>query len=80
VHLVNGHLSHASSSQPSQPAAWADYFNNTQFSSSSRPWMPALGNHENEPAASSLGYLPGQTRFTLPASHSKDDKGRLAAD
>lgn len=75
VHLVNGDLSYANNNQASQPAVWADYFNNTQFSAASRPWMPALGNHEIEAGNGELGYLSYQTRFTLPGNHSRDFQG-----
>lgn len=75
VHLVNGDLSYANSNQKAQPQVWADYFNNTQLSAGSRPWMPTLGNHENEPGNGPLGYLSYQTRFTLPRNHSDDFEG-----
>ena len=75
VHLVNGDLSYANSNQAAQPQVWADYFNNTQLSAGARPWMPTLGNHENEPGNGPLGYLSYQTRFTLPDNHSRDHQG-----
>ena len=75
VHLVNGDLSYANVNQANQPAVWADYFNNTQFSAASRPWMPTLGNHEIEAGNGPLGYLAYQTRFTLPGNHSGDYQG-----
>ncbi len=75
VHLVNGDLSYANSNQLSQPQVWAEYFNNTQLSAANRPWMPTLGNHENEPGNGPQGYLSYQTRFTLPKNHSSDFEG-----
>jgi hypothetical protein len=75
VHLVNGDLSYANSNQLFQPQVWAEYFNNTQFSAANRPWMPTLGNHENEPGNGPQGYLSYQTRFALPRNHSSDFDG-----
>ena len=75
VHLVNGDLSYANSNQLSQPQVWAEYFNNTQLSAANRPWMPTLGNHENEPGNGPQGYLSYQTRFTLPKNDSADFEG-----
>jgi hypothetical protein len=75
VHLVNGDLSYANSNQLSQPQVWAEYFDNTQLSAANRPWMPTLGNHENEPGNGPQGYLSYQTRFALPRNHSSDFEG-----
>jgi len=75
VHLVNGDLSYANSNQTVQPQVWAEFFNNTQVSSSARPWMPAIGNHENEPGNGPQGYLSYQTRYTLPSNGEKDFEG-----
>jgi hypothetical protein len=75
VHLVNGDLSYANSNQLTQPQVWAEYFDNTQFSAAYRPWMPTLGNHENEPGNGPQGYLSYQTRFTLPNNGSSDFDG-----
>jgi purple acid phosphatase-like protein/calcineurin-like phosphoesterase family protein len=75
VHLVNGDLSYANSNQLSQPQVWAEYFDNTQLSAANRPWMPTLGNHENEPGNGPQGYLSYQTRFALPKNHSADFEG-----
>jgi hypothetical protein len=52
---------------------WAEYFNNTQLSAANRPWMPAIGNHENEPGNGPQGYLSYQTRFTLPQNGEVSD-------
>jgi hypothetical protein len=75
VHLVNGDLSYANSNQMFQPQVWAEYFNNTQLSSANRPWMPTIGNHENEPGNGPQGYLSYQTRFTLPKNDTSDFEG-----
>src|ERR1700733_4148947 len=75
VHLVNGDLSYANSNQMSQPQVWEEYFDNTQLSSANRPWMPTLGNHENEPGNGPQGYLSYQTRFALPRNGSADFEG-----
>jgi hypothetical protein len=75
VHLVNGDLSYANSNQLNQPQVWEEYFDNTQLSSANRPWMPTLGNHENEPGNGPQGYLSYQTRFALPKNGSADFEG-----
>jgi hypothetical protein len=75
VHLVNGDLSYANSNQLYQPQVWAEYFDNTQLSAANRPWMPTLGNHENEPGNGPQGYLSYQTRYTLPENGSGDFEG-----
>jgi phosphodiesterase/alkaline phosphatase D-like protein len=75
VHLVNGDLSYANSNQLTQPQVWEEYFDNTQLSSANRPWMPTLGNHENEPGNGPQGYLSYQTRFALPKNGSADFEG-----
>jgi len=72
VHLVNGDLSYANSNLLTQPQVWSEYFNNTQLSAANRPWMPTLGNHENEPGNGPQGYLSYQTRFMLPKNQSPD--------
>src|ERR1700733_1923460 len=75
VHLVNGDLSYANSNLTSQPQVWEEYFDNTQLSAANRPWMPTLGNHENEPGNGPQGYLSYQTRFALPKNNSGDFEG-----
>jgi hypothetical protein len=75
VHLVNGDLSYANSNQLFQPQVWQEYFDNTQLSAANRPWMPTLGNHENEPGNGPQGYLSYQTRFALPKNGSADFEG-----
>jgi hypothetical protein len=75
VHLVNGDLSYANSNLMSQPQVWEEYFDNTQLSAANRPWMPTLGNHENEPGNGPQGYLSYQTRFALPKNNSGEFEG-----
>ena len=75
VHVVNGDLSYANSNQLFQPQVWEEYFDNTQLSSANRPWMPTLGNHENEPGNGPQGYLSYQTRFALPKNDSGEFEG-----
>ncbi len=75
MHLVNGDLSYANSNQLFQPQVWEEYFDNTQLSSANRPWMPTLGNHENEPGNGPQGYLSYQTRFALPKNDSREFEG-----
>ena len=75
VHLINGDLSYANSNQHFQPQVWEQFFDNTQLSAANRPWMPTLGNHENEPGNGPQGYLSYQTRYTLPKNHSSDFEG-----
>src|ERR1700733_7876604 len=75
VHLVNGDLSYANSNKLYQPQVWAESFDNIQFSASNRPWMPTLGNHENEPGNGPQGYLSYQARFSLPNNGSADFEG-----
>jgi len=75
VHLVNGDLSYANSNQAAQTQVWEQYFDNTQLSSANRPWMPTLGNHENEPGNGPQGYLSYQTRYSLPRNGSGDFEG-----
>jgi hypothetical protein len=66
-HLVNGDLCYGNCSD--QPVAtWASYFANVTRSASFRPWMPALGNHENEAGNGPHGYLSYLTRFELPGN------------
>jgi hypothetical protein len=66
-HLVNGDLCYGNCSE--EPVAtWSSYFANITRSASYRPWMPALGNHENEAGNGPQGYLSYLTRFELPGN------------
>jgi len=47
-HLLNGDLCYANLDIFNAPGVWRDFGNNVARSAASRPWMPALGNHETE--------------------------------
>ena len=47
-HLMNGDLCYANLDYPNAPGVWRDFGINVSRSAASRPWMPALGNHETE--------------------------------
>ncbi|MEV6976986.1 metallophosphoesterase family protein [Kitasatospora sp. NPDC093806] len=75
--LVNGDLCYASYSGrhgQSRTATWADWFINNSRSTRLRPWMPCVGNHENEGGNGPLGALGYQTYFTLPDSAASLDE------
>ena len=77
-HLMNGDLSYANSSDmPVQ--TWAAYFTNNMRSARHRPWMPAVGNHENEVGNASHGLVSYQTRFELPDNGSAEFRGNWYA-
>ena len=73
-HLVNGDLSYANSlGSGSNPAfdrsvIWDHWFTNNMRSAMNRPWMPALGNHENEAGNGALGLAAYLNRFALPSN------------
>lgn len=77
-HLANGDLSYSNCSD--EPVAtWSSYFANISRSARFRPWMPALGNHENESGNGPQGYLPYLTRFELPGNGSSEFGGNWYA-
>ena len=77
-HLANGDLSYSNCSD--QPVAtWSSYFTNISRSARFRPWMPALGNHENESGNGPQGYLPYLTRFELPGNGTGEFRGNWYA-
>ena len=47
-HLLNGDLCYANLDYQNAPGVWRDFGINISRSAASRPWMPALGNHETE--------------------------------
>jgi len=66
-HLANGDLAYGNISD--QPVAtWEAYFSNISRSARFRPWMPAIGNHENEGGNGPQGFLAYLTRFELPGN------------
>ncbi|HWF79908.1 MAG TPA: metallophosphoesterase family protein [Streptosporangiaceae bacterium] len=76
--LANGDLSYSNSTD--QPVAtWTSYFANIARSAAFRPWMPALGNHENEAGNGPQGYLGYLTRFELPGNGSAEFAGNWYA-
>jgi hypothetical protein len=70
-HLMNGDLSYANSSD-APVGQWAAFFTNNMRSARNRPWMPVLGNHENEVGNGPQGFLAYQTRFELPGNGSAE--------
>ncbi len=73
-HLANGDLAYGNISD--QPVAtWESYFRNISRSARYRPWMPALGNHENEGGNGPHGFLAYLTRFELPGNGSAEFAG-----
>jgi hypothetical protein len=65
-HLLNGDLCYANLNPAAQPAVWADFGNNVQFSAARRPWMPCPGNHEIEFGNGVQGFDSYLTRYSLP--------------
>jgi 3',5'-cyclic AMP phosphodiesterase CpdA len=65
-HLLNGDLCYANLNPSAQPAVWADFGKNTQFSAAFRPWMPCPGNHEIEFGNGAQGFNSYLTRYSLP--------------
>jgi hypothetical protein len=73
-HLLNGDLCYGNVSDD-PVATWRAFFANNQRSARNRPWMPCLGNHENEVGNGQDGHLAYRTRFTLPDNGSPDFAG-----
>jgi 3',5'-cyclic AMP phosphodiesterase CpdA len=77
-HLVNGDLCYANASD--QPVAtWRSYLSTISRSARYRPWMPVPGNHENESGNGPQGYLPFQSRFSLPGNGTPAFRGNWYA-
>ena len=80
-HLVNGDLSYAntlgSGSNPAydRSVVWDHWFTNNARSAMNRPWMPALGNHENESGNGPQGMQAYLSRFALPDNGSPEFAG-----
>ncbi len=77
-HLLNGDLAY-SDLQQSTVGAWTNFFTNNQPSASTLPWMPALGNHENETGNGPQGFAGYLTRYLLPGNGSADFAGNWYA-
>jgi alkaline phosphatase D len=58
-HLLNGDLCYANLDVFNAPGVWRDFGNNIGRSAASRPWMPALGNHEVEFGTDTRDGHPG---------------------
>ncbi|HEX9034330.1 MAG TPA: metallophosphoesterase family protein [Streptosporangiaceae bacterium] len=77
-HLLNGDLCYANASE--EPVStWTSFFANISRSARYRPWMPALGNHENEAGNGPQGHLAYQNRFSLPGNGSREFCGNWYA-
>lgn len=80
-HTINGDLSYAntlgSGGNPAydRSAVWDHWFTNNMPSAMNRPWMPALGNHENENGNGPHGLQAYLTRFALPGNGSRSFPG-----
>jgi hypothetical protein len=77
-HLLNGDLAYANVGDD-PVATWRAFFTNNQRSARGRPWMPCVGNHENEVGNGPQGLLSYRTRFTLPDNGSPDFPGHWYA-
>lgn len=66
-HLVNGDLCYANLATD-RVRSWSDWFENNTRSTRYRPWMPAVGNHENELGNGPVGFAAYQAFFALPDS------------
>ena len=67
--LVNGDLCYANLAHD-RVRSWSDWFENNTRSARYRPWMPAVGNHENERGNGPVGFAAYQAYFWLPDSGS----------
>jgi 3',5'-cyclic AMP phosphodiesterase CpdA len=65
-HLVNGDLCYANISTD-RVRTWSDWFTNNSRSARFRPWMPVVGNHENELGNGPIGYGAYQSYFSVPS-------------
>ncbi|WP_049651579.1 metallophosphoesterase family protein [Kitasatospora sp. MY 5-36] len=75
--LINGDLcysSYAGRHGQSRTATWADWFISNSRSTRLRPWMPCVGNHENEGGNGPIGALGYQAYFSLPDSSASSDE------
>lgn len=82
-HTVNGDLSYANTMATEnlydRSATWDHWFTNNATSAMNRPWMPALGNHENEKGNGPQGLAAYLSRFALPANGDRDFPGNWYA-
>lgn len=73
-HLLNGDLAYSNQAED-RAAAWDAFFANNSRSARHRPWMPSVGNHENELGNGELGFNAYRTCFRLPSNGSADYSG-----
>lgn len=73
-HLLNGDLAYSNQAED-RAAAWDAFFANNSRSARHRPWMPSVGNHENELGNGELGFAAYRTRYALPSNGSRDFAG-----
>jgi hypothetical protein len=73
--LFNGDLCYANLSE-NRVRTWWDFWANNSRSARHRPWMPSLGNHENELGNGPLGLQAYQTYFSLPPADGQTDATR----
>jgi alkaline phosphatase D len=62
-HLLNGDLCYGNLAPGNGPATWRDFAANVARSAANRPWMPAIGNHENELGAAGRDGKPSTTAY-----------------
>lgn len=62
-HLLNGDLCYGNLAPGNAAVTWRDFGVNMARSSANRPWMPALGNHENELGATGRDGKPSTTAY-----------------
>ncbi len=73
-HLLNGDLAYSNQAED-RAAAWNAFFANNSRSARHRPWMPSVGNHENELGNGELGFAAYRTRYALPSNGSREYAG-----
>ena len=66
-HLLNGDICYANLDYQNAPGVWRDFGVNVSRSARSRPWMPALGNHEIEFGTCDQTGRPGEAPGGAPA-------------
>ncbi|MCP2340806.1 hypothetical protein FHU30_006188 [Actinomadura rupiterrae] len=73
--LVNGDLCYANGAGIlglDRAATWADWFIGNSRSARVRPWMPCVGNSENEKGNGPIGLTGYQAYYSLPRSAADD--------
>lgn len=74
-HLFNGDLCYANIAE-NRVRAWWDFWENNTRSARNRPWMPSVGNHENEHGNGPIGFEAYQTYFSVPKAEGQTDVTR----